>query len=261
MTWKRVRANDATTPNFKHTTPRRPDRRRSRGNATDAQRRPRRARPGRLEAIAERRVRALELRKAGAPYRQIASDLGVDVHTAHADVAAELADLREAAVQDATELRALELERLDGMTSGLWPQIREGSPPAVTAAVRVSERRARLLGLDEPVVTKSELTGSLTVTAQTQLKAQAEELQTWLTFDQLRDLAEKSDKLFADAFALVKARRTPVLGVSPLLTMDVVAVATVEPAEQHGPRSCPLLSAAPPTEARDSKGQTAPEQQ
>jgi hypothetical protein len=42
----------------------------------------------------------------------------VDVHTAHADVAAELADLRATAVGEATELGALELERLDGMTEG-----------------------------------------------------------------------------------------------------------------------------------------------
>jgi hypothetical protein len=60
----------------------------------------------------------------------------------------------------------------------------------VTAAVRVSERRSRLLGLDEPTATRTELSGSLGVTAQTQLKAQAEELQTWLTFEELRDLAE-----------------------------------------------------------------------
>src|SRR5688572_29448051 len=121
--------------------PRRPDRRRSGGNATGAQRPARSGRPGQVEAIAERRVLALELRKAGASYREVARQLGVDVHTAHADVGAELAALRETAVGEATELRALELERLDGMTSGLWPSIREGSAAAVSAGVRVSERR------------------------------------------------------------------------------------------------------------------------
>ena len=40
------------------------------------------------------------------------------------------------------------------MTAGLWPQVQKGSPPAVTAAVRVSERRSRLLGLDEPTATR-----------------------------------------------------------------------------------------------------------
>ena len=36
----------------------------------------------------------------------------------------------------------------------------------MSAGVRVSERRSRLLGLDAPVVTKSELTGSLGVYAE-----------------------------------------------------------------------------------------------
>jgi hypothetical protein len=84
----------------------------------------------------------------------------------HGDVGAELAALRETTIGRAEELRALELERFDRMVAGLWPQIEKGSPPAVTAAVRVSERRARLLGLDEPTATRTELSGSLSVTAE-----------------------------------------------------------------------------------------------
>jgi DNA-binding CsgD family transcriptional regulator len=203
--------------------PCRPDRRRPRGNAMKAQRR--RGRRGQVETIAERRAMALELRKAGGSYREIARQLGVDVHTAHGDVGAELAALRETTVERAELLRDLELHRFDEMTAGLWPQIRVGSPPAVSAAIRVSERRSRLLGLDEPVVTKSELTGSLSLTAHTQLKTQAEELQRWLSFEELRDLAEKSDKLFADAQMLVKARRIPKLAAvsqSPASGVDDV---------------------------------------
>jgi hypothetical protein len=52
------------------------------------------------------------------------------------------------------------------MVASLWPQIEDGSPPAVAAAIRVSERRARPLGLDAPVVTKRELTRALSVTAE-----------------------------------------------------------------------------------------------
>ena len=54
----------------------------------------------------------------------------VDVHTAHADGGAELAALRETAVAEATELRALKLERLNAMTSGLWSGIQDGSVSA-----------------------------------------------------------------------------------------------------------------------------------
>ena len=94
------------------------------------------------------------------------------------------------------------------MTAGLWPQVEEGSPPAVTAAVRVSERRSRLLGLDEPTATRTEISGSLSVDAEARIKAQVEELRDWLSFEELRELGEKSDKLFADASALAQARRT-----------------------------------------------------
>jgi DNA-binding CsgD family transcriptional regulator len=182
--------------------PRRPDHRRIKGNATGAQRR-RRGRRGQVEAIAERRAMALELRKSGAAYREIARQLGVDVHTAHGDVGAELAALREMTVGRAEELRALELERFDRMVAGLWPQIEKGSPPAVTAAIRVSERRARLLGLDAPVVTKNELTGALSVTAE---KLAAErELFGKLDIQQMEELAAESQALVDKALAMVKA--------------------------------------------------------
>ena len=124
---------------------------------------------------------------------------------------AELAALRDTAVDEATELRALELERLDGMTSGLWPQVQQGRPPAVMAAVRVSERRSRLLGLDEPTATRTELTGSLSVTAKTEIKTQVELLQAWLSFEELAELGAKTDGLFTDASALATDRSTRML--------------------------------------------------
>lgn len=76
-------------------------------------------------------MRDLELRKQGRSYREIGRALGVDVHTAHADVGAELHALRATAVTEATELRALELEDLEdrmrqsdrvfeGLTNVLW---------------------------------------------------------------------------------------------------------------------------------------------
>jgi hypothetical protein len=109
----------------------------------------------------------------------------------------------------------MELERLDAMTSGLWPGIQEGSAANVSAGVRVSERRAKLLGLDAPIASKTEVTGSLSVASETRLKAEVEDLQRWLTLEELRELGEKSERLFADARALVEARRVPVLvGVS-----------------------------------------------
>ena len=117
--------------------------------------------------------------------------------------AAELADLREAAVGEATEVRALELGRLDAMLEGLWSRVREGSPPAVSAAVRVSERRSRLLGLDAPIATRSELTGSLGVYAER--LATERELFATLDVTQLERLAAASQALVDRALMMAKA--------------------------------------------------------
>ena len=228
--------------------PRRLDGRRPGGNAISAQHRPPRGRRGQVETIAERRVVALRLRRTGASYREIAGQLAVDVATAYADVRAELAALREQTVEEAKELRDLELQRFDEMTAGLWPQVRAGSAPHVTAAVRVSERPARLLGLDAP----TEISASLSVDAARRLTAETEDLQRWLTFEELRELGEKSERLFADARALVQARRTPMLiSVSPSAAADIDHVTAGEPAEQS---AVPTL-----TDQRDAAGaETAP---
>jgi hypothetical protein len=117
--------------------------------------------PGEVEIIAERRVRAFGLRKAGASYRQIAQQLSVSLNTAWADVTAELLELREQTKADAQEVRDLELQRCDEMILGLWPAVRKGDPRSVLAAAKVMERRAKLLGLDAP--TKQEHSGNLTL--------------------------------------------------------------------------------------------------
>ena len=230
--------------------PRRPDRRRPGGNATNAQHRPRRAPRGQVEAIVERRVRAFELRRSGATYREIARQLGADLHTIHSDIQAELLAIRVQTIEEAMDLRAMELERLDAMTSGLWPGIQEGSAANVSAGVRISERRAKLLGLDAPTASKTEVTGSLSVGNETRLNAEVEDLQRWLTYEELRELGEKSERLFADARALVEARRAPVLvGVSQSRAARVADLPG-EPTEQS---TAPTV-----TDHRDAGDETAP---
>jgi len=96
----------------------------------------------------QRHLQALELRQAGATYQVIADQLGyADAHGAHRAVASALkASLRE----PAEGLRALELVRLDSMLLALWKRVRNGDERAVDRALKIEERRARLLGLDAP---------------------------------------------------------------------------------------------------------------
>jgi hypothetical protein len=44
-------------------------------------------------------------------------------------------------------LRALEVARLDALQVALWPKIEAGDVQAISAALRIIETRARLLGL------------------------------------------------------------------------------------------------------------------
>lgn len=109
------------------------------------------ANPGKHEAAAERRVKALDLRKRGASYRAIGAQLHVSEAQAHRDVAAALGALAKLEHASAAEYRSMELERLDLALLALAPKLAAGDPQIVNAWVRVSESRRRLLGLDQPI--------------------------------------------------------------------------------------------------------------
>ena len=109
-----------------------------------------RAPTGTAEKTAARRLQALELRKAGATYQQIGERIGISANQAHLDVRRELQKIAEQASELATDVRQMELERLDSMHLGLWPEARKGHLGAVDRVLRIMERRASLLGLDAP---------------------------------------------------------------------------------------------------------------
>lgn len=98
----------------------------------------------------QRQQQAVELRRAGRSYREIARQVGIGVASAHRLVAAAIAEARTTVQEDVVELRALELSRLDGMLGGLWPEARRGNLGAVDRVLKIMERRAKLLGLDAP---------------------------------------------------------------------------------------------------------------
>lgn len=99
---------------------------------------------------AERRARALQLRKEGANFDQIAEELGMSRSAAHKTVQRAIAELATLAETEVAELRALESARLDELHQAVWPQAVAGDLPALDRVIRIMERRARLLGLDAP---------------------------------------------------------------------------------------------------------------
>lgn len=97
---------------------------------------------------AEKQRAALELRKAGATYRQIAAELGYSQgRSAQKAVETALEELRR---EPAEQLLELELQRLDRMQVGLWSHAVAGDLAAVQLVLRIMERRARYCGLDAP---------------------------------------------------------------------------------------------------------------
>lgn len=127
--------------------------------------------PGDKTELTLREIRAVQLRAAGADYNQIAKALQY-ANRSGAFKAVRRA-LQRWGSEAVEELRILELHRLDTITQKLWPQVvgspareQDNGPPlpakapdpkAMELYLKVSARRAKLLGLDAP--TALELTG------------------------------------------------------------------------------------------------------
>lgn len=122
--------------------------------------------------ITMNRQRAIELRRDGKSYRAIAEALGVNIRTAYDYVQAELIALREVTIRDTHSLRALELERCDDLYSKLRRRIDKGDPFAIGVALKILERRSKLLGIDVP--DRLDVIGALTAVSPDQIAKMSE---------------------------------------------------------------------------------------
>lgn len=92
----------------------------------------------------------LKLRIAGASFPEIARQLGISVTWAWESCRnAILRTLQE----PAEEVRKLEAERLDRLMLAQWQLAVAGDKDAAQMAIKIMERRAKLLGLDAPTTT------------------------------------------------------------------------------------------------------------
>lgn len=115
------------------------------------------ARPSRIKPeTLEREANVLKLRRGGLTFDLIAKELGYK----HASGAhkAYLNACKRIVRADVEELRGTELDRLDLAQGALWSRVMRGEVPAVMAVLRIMERRARLLGLDQPFKSQIEVT-------------------------------------------------------------------------------------------------------
>lgn len=104
--------------------------------------------------VKKRQQQAVNLRLAGATYQEIADSLGVTPPAVHKYMKKEMDQLRKETEQDAEHLRAMEISKLDAAQKAIWSQVTKGHLGAVDRLVRISDRRAKLLGLDAPAKTQ-----------------------------------------------------------------------------------------------------------
>lgn len=104
---------------------------------------------GTLEAedINAKRMKALDLRLAGASFRRIGVEMGIHYSTAWNYVEHMLT---EYAKEPTEAVRHAEMARLDRLMLAYWPAALQGDHKAAQMVLGIMDRRARLLGLDSP---------------------------------------------------------------------------------------------------------------
>lgn len=119
-------------------------------------------------AVRDRQQRVLELRESGLSPAKIAKEIGISPSLVYQDLKAILQRTQQHEEDLADSYRRIELQRLDSLQQNWWMRAtgqltREDGTPipadekAAQLVLRIMERRAKLLGLDAPTVTKSEV--------------------------------------------------------------------------------------------------------
>jgi hypothetical protein len=103
----------------------------------------------RILAFRARQLKAFELRLAGLTFAKIAQRLGY-ANEAGPQKAIDTW-LKNLATPLIDEYRKLEGERLDVAQASVWEGVEKGDLKCIDRFVRISERRAKLFGLDAPV--------------------------------------------------------------------------------------------------------------
>lgn len=129
---------------------------------------------------AEQQETALDLRCQGKTIRAIAAIM----HLSKSTVENRIKDaINERLDEPVAEVIKMEIARYERYLDKLEPKIAEGDPQAINAAMKIGDRRARLLGLDAPTRIDAR------VAEVTQLDMEAEEM---LREAQVRAAARKA---------------------------------------------------------------------
>lgn len=100
-------------------------------------------------AIRLKHIKALELRKSGQSYDQIATELEYKSRSSAQRAVENL--LTKMAEEPARILKHLTIARLDSMLKAIWPKAEKGNLGAIDRVIRIEEIRGKLLGFNAPI--------------------------------------------------------------------------------------------------------------
>lgn len=125
-------------------------------------------------SVMEREARAVELKTAGKTYDEIAAEVGyTNRSAAHKAV---IRALQRRPVESVDEMRSVEGSRLDALTVAVSKIIFDPEASydeqikAINAAVRISESRAKLFGINAPLKVETSGTSTLNVVFSSKLR-------------------------------------------------------------------------------------------
>jgi len=124
----------------------------------------------------ELEIAAIEMKKAGWNHQMIGAVLNMYESDVRKMIRNVLRKRGRRLLNSATEEVAIENERLEEMIHSIWDQVQNGNPRAIEVAVKVMQRRAELLGLDQPIKTQVDLNVGLGNLTESELRAKAEQL-------------------------------------------------------------------------------------
>lgn len=105
------------------------------------------AKGGKRILAREKQRKALELRKGGASYQQIAEAVGYKDQSGARK--AVMKAFQEVIQEPATEVKSLQVERLNHLLLALWPKAQAGDERAIQTALGVMDRIDRLNGITD----------------------------------------------------------------------------------------------------------------
>tara|TARA_Y100000401_G_scaffold112060_1_gene111012 strand:- start:495 stop:968 length:474 start_codon:yes stop_codon:yes gene_type:complete len=102
-------------------------------------------------AIETRRYQYLDMRVAGATYRQIAERMNTSKSVVHREVRKALSELADEYSSEADNLRAMQMSRYNQLLLRWFPQALKGSRDALESVLRIMTNMNKINGLEQTI--------------------------------------------------------------------------------------------------------------